>query len=108
MCGDTSPLGSDEMGPKRKARKAGDELLTIPGVGTAIARDLKRIGIRRVSDLRDRDPEALYTELIRKAGQPIDHCMLYVLRCAVYFASRTVHDPARLNWWNWKDPVPRR
>ncbi|MBC8473125.1 MAG: pathogenicity locus, partial [Planctomycetes bacterium] len=30
-------------------------------------------------------------------------CMLYVLRCAVYYASNTEHDPDLLKWWNWKD-----
>jgi hypothetical protein len=88
---------------KRTARPSADELLTIPGVGTAVARDLRRLGIRRVADLKDQDPEALYTDLCEKTGKPVDHCMLYVFRCAVYFASRTAHDPEKLKWWNWKD-----
>jgi hypothetical protein len=33
----------------------------------------------------------------------VDRCMLYVLRCAVYFASHTTHDPELLKWWRWKD-----
>ena len=29
--------------------------------------------------------------------------MLYVLRCAVYFAETPAPDPLRLKWWAWKD-----
>jgi hypothetical protein len=29
--------------------------------------------------------------------------VLYVFRCAVYYASHEVHDPELLKWWNWKD-----
>jgi len=78
-------------------------LQQIPGVGPAIADDLYSLGISSVRALKGRNPEQLYVRLCRQAGQPIDRCMLYVFRCAVYFASHTRHDPARLRWWNWKD-----
>jgi hypothetical protein len=84
-------------------KRTPDELLTIPGVGKATADDLRLLGIRRVNDLRNQNPDALYQELSKKMGQPIDRCMLYVFRCAVYFASNTRHDPEKLKWWNWKD-----
>ncbi|MBL7185950.1 MAG: hypothetical protein ISS70_06470 [Phycisphaerae bacterium] len=29
--------------------------------------------------------------------------MLYVLRCAVYYASNAERDPELLKWWNFKD-----
>jgi hypothetical protein len=29
--------------------------------------------------------------------------MLYVFRCAVYFATEEFHDPELLKWWTWKD-----
>lgn len=38
----------------------------------------------------------------------MDRCMLYVFRCAVYYASSEQHDPELLKWWNWKDDKPRR
>ena len=79
------------------------ELQEIPGVGQAIARDLWNLRIRKVADLRGRSPQKLYDELCRLQGQPVDRCMLYVLRCAVYFASRKSHAPELLKWWNWKD-----
>jgi len=79
------------------------DLLRIPGVGPSIARDLHLLGIRRVIDLRGRDPELLYSELCREMRQHVDRCVLYTFRCAVYFASESKPDPELLKWWNWKD-----
>jgi hypothetical protein len=79
------------------------DLRRIPGVGPAVSGDLWNLGIRRVADLRGRDPQALYDELCRFQGIHVDRCMLYVLRCAVYFATEERHDPELLLWWNWKD-----
>jgi hypothetical protein len=79
------------------------DLRRIPGVGRAVADDLWRLGMRRVTDLRGRDPQALYEALCEEQGMHVDRCMLYVLRCAVYFASEETHDPELLRWWSWKD-----
>lgn len=80
-----------------------DDLETIPGVGPSIARDLGDLGLDRVADLRGRDPERLYADLIALRGGPVDRCVLYVFRCAVYYADRRRHRPELLKWWNWKD-----
>ena len=84
-------------------RKVG--LCRIPGVGPSIASDLRRLGIQEPSGLRGRNPEKLYAELCRLDGRPVDRCVLYEFRCAVYFASETTHDPELLKWWHWKDPA---
>ena len=39
----------------------------------------------------------------RWEGMHIDRCMLYVFRCAIYYASNDVYDSELLKWWNWKD-----
>lgn len=78
-------------------------LQIIPGVGTSIAADLHSLGILSVNDLRGKDPEVLYAELMGKVGNRVDRCVLYVFRCAVYFAEHEQHDPEKLKWWNWKD-----
>ena len=75
----------------------------IPGVGPAVAADLWSLGLRSVDELRGEDPEALYERLCDLQGVRVDRCMLYVLRCAVYFASHPEPDPELLKWWNWKD-----
>ncbi len=81
------------------------ELIIIPGVGKSIAGDLWNIGIRSVTDLQRKDPEVLYDLSNKIAGCVQDRCLLYVFRCAVYFASTSMHklDAEKLKWWNWKD-----
>lgn len=78
-------------------------LQEIPGVGPSIAGDLNGLGVHRVEDLRGADPERLYEQLCTLRGAPIDRCVLYVFRCAVYYASEPNHDAELLKWWNWKD-----
>ena len=79
------------------------DLRRIPGVGASIANDLINIGITKVPDLEGKDPEWLYHESNKYAGAVQDRCLLYVFRCAVYFASEKEHDREKLKWWNWKD-----
>ncbi len=81
------------------------DLRRIPGVGPSIADDLWRLGVRRVDELRGADPEALYGRFCALAGGTVDRCLLYVFRCAVYFAEtpEPARDPEKLKWWSWKD-----
>lgn len=84
-----------------------DPLLAIPGVGKSIAGDLRAIGISKIADLKGRDPETLFALSNARAGKIQDRCLLYVFRCAVYFAEGG-RDGAKLKWWNWKDSIPAR
>ncbi|MCX6271074.1 MAG: pathogenicity locus [Bacteroidetes bacterium] len=81
------------------------ELRIIPGVGKSIALDLLNIGVRKVRDLQGKHPQALYDLSNQYAGMVQDRCLLYVFRCAVYYAETPVNeqDPEKLKWWNWKD-----
>ena len=92
-------VGIANAAPKSAIR----ELRRIPGVGPSIAANLYRICIHQVAELRGRSPERLYRALCQAEGAPVDRCVLYVFRCAVYFASESRHDPELLKWWNWKD-----
>jgi hypothetical protein len=78
-------------------------LQQIPGVGKRIANDLWNLGIHAVGDLKGRDPDDLYNTLCNQTGVKVDRCMLYVFRCAVYYASNVQPDPELLKWWHWKD-----
>ena len=78
-------------------------LQAIPGVGKSIAGNLMNLGIRSVSELKGRDPEALYVQHCEQKGMPVDRCVLYVFRCAVYFAETKEPAPEKLKWWTWKD-----
>ena len=84
------------------------ELQKIPGVGKSIAADLYAIGIRSVSDLCNKDPEDLYKRSNMIAGTQQDRCLLYVFRCAVYFAETKAPIPEKLQWWYWKDPQKKK
>jgi hypothetical protein len=79
------------------------ELRTIPGVGASIAEDLYRLDIHSVHDLKDKSPEIMYEKFCEMQGSKVDRCLLYVFRCAVYYASNETHDEQLLKWWNWKD-----
>ena len=79
------------------------DLETIPGVGPSISRDLQDLGFARVTDLAGKDPQEMYDALCRLRGAHIDRCVLYVFRCATYFAGNRTHDPELLKWWNWKN-----
>ena len=91
------------MKSKNKCIDASKELQVIPGIGKRLGKDLIDLGYQKVSELKGADPEAMYQDLMIIRGQHIDRCVLYVFRCAVYYANNTVHDPALLKWWNWKD-----
>lgn len=79
------------------------EFHVIPGVGKSIAQDLWELGYRSVGELKNENPDKMYNKFCDLKGQHIDRCLLYVFRCAVYFASNKIHDPELLKWWNWKD-----
>ena len=81
------------------------DLISIHGVGPAVARDLYDLGFDSAEELRGQDPEDMYARLCALEGGPVDRCMLYVFREAVYYVSHQEHDPELLNWWNWKDPL---
>ena len=78
-------------------------LQSIPGIGKSLSQDLIDLGYSTVDELKSEDPEMMYQDLIALRGHHIDRCVLYVFRCAVYFASHETHDKELLKWWNWKD-----
>ncbi len=78
-------------------------LQVIPGIGPRMAQDLLSLGYRSVPELAGQDPEAMYQRFMDQVGCHVDRCVLYVFRCAVYFASNDRHEPEKLKWWTWKD-----
>ena len=81
------------------------ELSIIPGVGKSLATDLWNIGITSIVDLKGKDPNNLYERSNEFAGAVQDRCVLYVFKCAVYYANTPIEeqDTEKLKWWNWKD-----
>ena len=79
------------------------KLRKIPGVGKQTEQDLIMLGYPTIESLKNADPQQMYERECAMRGQKIDRCVLYVYRCAVYFASNEHHDPEKLKWWNHKD-----
>lgn len=79
------------------------EMKTIPGVGKIISQDLLDLGYRKTHALKGESPEKMYQNLMDLRGRHVDRCVLYVFRCAVYYASNSIHEAELLKWWNWKD-----
>ncbi len=80
-------------------------LMTIPGIGKSIAKDLLQVGIHQVEDLKGKNPDILFQQSNKIAGCTQDRCLLYTFRCAVYFAEtpKEEQEQEKLKWWNWKD-----
>ncbi|MFW5488346.1 MAG: helix-hairpin-helix domain-containing protein [Desulfovibrio sp.] len=81
------------------------ELCEIPGVGPSLEKKLQELGYTQVRDLVGENPEAMYQRLMELRGEHVDRCVLYVFRCAVYYAQTPPdrRDPEKLKWWGWKD-----
>lgn len=94
-----------QLDVERATKRALADFRRIPGVGKVIAQDLWNLGFRSVESLKDKDPEQMYESLCALQGCRVDRCMLYVFRCAVYFASTSHPDPELLKWWNWQDEI---
>ena len=90
----------------KKHASARNDLQRIPGVGPRTSECLEQLGYHQVSDLAGEDPQKMYERLCdQEPGETVDRCVLYVFRCATYFAGTTAHDADLLKWWNWKDPI---
>jgi hypothetical protein len=81
------------------------DLRQIPGVGISLATDLWNIGITSVADLKGKDADLLFDQSNTFAGIIQDRCVLYVFKCAVYYAETRPEEreTEKLKWWNWKD-----
>jgi hypothetical protein len=79
-----------------------EELTVIPGVGESTKRDFILLGINKVSELKGCGPQELYDRLCEITQAKQDRCVLYVYRCAVYYAEGG-RDSEKLKWRNWKD-----
>ncbi|MBO5115376.1 MAG: Pathogenicity locus [Peptococcaceae bacterium] len=81
------------------------ELQKIPGIGKTGELDLMKLGYTTIESLRGADPEEMYERECIEKGVKVDRCVLYVYRCAVYYANtpEAERNPEKLKWWNWKD-----
>jgi hypothetical protein len=71
------------------------DLRSLKNIGTAMEKDLHRLGIHTRTELAERNPDELYLELWRMDGMRHDPCVLDTLRAAVDEAGGG--PPA--DWW---------
>src|SRR5437588_12883771 len=85
--------------PTRKAKpgRQFSRLEDIPNVGTAVAADLRQLGIAEPADLLDRDPYEMYDDLCRLTGQRHDPCLLDTFIAAVRYMQGEPKKP----WWKY-------
>mmetsp|Transcript_10836 Transcript_10836/g.34523 ORF Transcript_10836/g.34523 Transcript_10836/m.34523 type:complete len:147 (-) Transcript_10836:75-515(-) len=96
---------------RRRAKKGpSSPFLAIPGVGASLSADLVDLGYSKVEQLADASAEDMYTNLCKLRGEHIDRCVLYVWRCACYFARTPPGDraPTLLKWHKWSDANLKR
>jgi hypothetical protein len=79
----------------RKPALTAGTLEELPNVGPAIAADLRAVGIQAPSQLRRRNPYALYARLNRVTGLRHDPCVLDTFIAVVRFVGG---EPAK-PWW---------
>ena len=69
----------------------------IPNVGSAVAADLRQLGIVTPAELPGRDPYAMYDDLCRITGQRHDPCLLDTFIAAVRF----MEGEPKMPWWKY-------
>ena len=84
-----------KISKEKTTKDALKRLQEIPGVGPSLSRELLDLGYFSVPELAGEDPEAMYRELMKQTGKHVDRCVLYVFRCAVYYASNCDHEPEK-------------
>ena len=80
---------------RKKASRDVAALEDIPNVGTAVAAELRQLGITQPDDLLGRDPYALYEDLCERTGKRHDPCLLDTFIAAVRFMAGGPKKP----WW---------
>lgn len=83
------------MHPSKVDRARLDKLTDLPNVGKEFARDLVLLGITSPSQLKGRDPVALYDELSRRTRARQDPCVLDTF----ISLTRFMNGDAPQVWW---------
>lgn len=81
-------------------RKAAQLSLThLPNIGSAIAADLRAVGVLDAKQLAACEPLALYLNLATQMGKRHDPCVLYTLLAAQHF----LRSGEKLPWWTFTE-----
>jgi hypothetical protein len=83
--------------PRASLRRELARLEEIPNVGSAVAADLRRLGITSPGELLGCDPYAMYDDLCHITGKRHDPCLLDTFIAAVRFMGGEPKKP----WWKY-------
>jgi hypothetical protein len=86
-----------------KAKRAEAGLRSLMNVGPAMERDLKKLGIRSISELATADAGELFRRLERKDGRT-DPCVYDTFRAIIHEARTGEKTP----WYAWTEERKRR
>jgi len=92
------------MNPAKVERDRVRQLMDLPNVGPAMAKDLKFIGINAPEQLVGKDPLKLYQSLCRQRGARQDPCVLDVFISITCFMNGDEPRP----WWAYTEERKRR
>lgn len=70
---------------KAKSFREVEKFQDIPNIGPAMARDFNLLGLRKPTDLINKDPFTLYKKLCKVSGSRQDPCVLDTYIAAVDF-----------------------
>jgi len=87
------------MNPAKVQRHALTRFEDLPNVGPAFAKDLRLLGFRSPSQIKDAEPLALYLRLGELTGSRQDPCVLSVLLSVVDFLAGAEPRP----WWEFTE-----
>ena len=91
------------MNPDKVDRAKLERLTDLPNIGTAIAADLRLMGIERPNDLAGQSPLELYHMLSTIKGRRQDPCLLDVLISITRFMEGEEPRP----WWMYTEERKR-
>ena len=77
------------------------ELADLSGIGPAMLRDFRLLGIETVEQLAGCEPRTLYNELCVRTGKRQDPCVLDTFSCAIAQARNPALPAEQRNWWYW-------
>jgi hypothetical protein len=89
---------------KNPDRQKVTDLINLPNVGRAIARDLRLVGIQNPKDLIGKNAYQLHDELCRVTGEKHDPCVIDVFLAVIDFMEGG--DP--IPWWEFTAERKRR
>jgi Pathogenicity locus len=85
--------------------KSSDSITSIKGIGKTFEKDFARIGLNKISDFKNKNPEVVFEKLVvanLKEQHKTSKLYLYVIRMLVYIADGG-EDWKLMSWNKWKD-----